>query len=301
MPYRRTQIGWLVLVPLGVGGLLALSSLASAGLFVGAATTFAVLAILAAIFATLTIEVDREALRFRFGVGLVRRRIALADILTWRRVRNPWYSGWGVRMYGRGLLYNVSGFDAVELQLRDGSQLRLGTADPAGLCDALAARLGPPPAVTAAEAAVAGKAQRNLALAFGLALVLLFAGIGLLFRAQLQPVKLAVDDAGFGVDDAVYDARVPWSAVTAVELVERMPPLSLRTNGFALGATLRGHFRSPELGSGRVYVRTDRPPFVLVRTTGHDRFVVLNDEDPARTRDAFARLDAAWRRVRPAP
>ncbi len=301
MPYRRTQIGWLVLVPLGVGGLLALASLAAAGLFAGAAITFAVLAILAAIFATLTVEVDRAALRFWFGVGLVRRRIALPDILTWRQVRNPWYSGWGVRMYGRGLLYNVAGFDAVELQLRDGSQLRLGTADPAGLCDALTARLGPPPTVTGAEAAAARKKQRNLVLAFGFALALLFVGIGLLFRAQLQPVTLAVDEAGFGIDDAVYDARVSWSAVTAIELVERMPALSLRTNGFALGSTLRGHFRSPDFGSGRVYVRTDKPPFVLVRTTGHDRFVVLNDEDPARTRDAFARLDAAWRRARPAP
>ncbi len=71
MLYRRTQIGWLVLVPLGVGGLLALASLAAAGLFAGAAITFAVLAILAAISfmaiwsfrATLTLIAEADARR----------------------------------------------------------------------------------------------------------------------------------------------------------------------------------------------------------------------------------------------
>jgi hypothetical protein len=49
--------------------------------------------------------------------------------------------GWGIRITTRGMLYNVSGRDAVEIRLDDGRRFRLGTDDPNGLVAALSGRL----------------------------------------------------------------------------------------------------------------------------------------------------------------
>lgn len=82
------------------------------------------------LFHSLTIEIDRERFRCYFGFGLIRRTIALSQIAAVRTVRNRWYYGWGIRLIPAGWMFNVSGFDAVELELRSGRRFRVGTDRP---------------------------------------------------------------------------------------------------------------------------------------------------------------------------
>lgn len=97
-----------------------------------------ILAIIALIFSSLTIEIDADALNWRFGLGVWTKRIAVEDIVSAVPVRNPWWYGFGIHRTPRGWLYNVSGLDAVEICLRDGRTLRLGTDEPGKLLSALA-------------------------------------------------------------------------------------------------------------------------------------------------------------------
>jgi len=94
------------------------------------------------LFASLTVEIDEEFLTVRFGPGLIRKTIPLRLIVGYQPVRNHWYHGWGIRKVPGGWMYNVSGLDAVELRLQDGSAFRVGTDDPRGLIEALQTRLG---------------------------------------------------------------------------------------------------------------------------------------------------------------
>jgi hypothetical protein len=66
----------------------------------------------------------------RFGIGVIRRRFPIAAIESARTVRNPWYCGWGIHRIRNGWLFNVSGFDAVELGMADGRRYRIGTDEP---------------------------------------------------------------------------------------------------------------------------------------------------------------------------
>jgi hypothetical protein len=52
-------------------------------------------------------------------------------------VRNRWYYGWGIRITPRGWLYNVSGLDAVELALKNGKCVRIGSDEPHALARAI--------------------------------------------------------------------------------------------------------------------------------------------------------------------
>jgi hypothetical protein len=92
-----------------------------------------------AIFHSLSVEVGRDALSVRFGVGWPRRRFPLSEIKAARPVRNSWWYGWGIRMVPGAWtwMWNVGGLDAIELELADGRRFRVGTDDPRGLESAL--------------------------------------------------------------------------------------------------------------------------------------------------------------------
>ncbi len=101
----------------------------------------AALAVSLLLFSILTVKVDGEEVSVRFGVGLIRKRFPLSEIESPSAVRNPWYYGWGLRRTPIGWLYNVSGLEAVEITLKDGRKIRIGTDDPTGLDAAIGAAL----------------------------------------------------------------------------------------------------------------------------------------------------------------
>lgn len=125
-------IGLIVAIPLALG-----EPIDAAGL-VALVLLSAVIALVLAAFARLTTTVTRDRVTVHFTWGWPRRVIARRDILSHGPVRNHWIYGWGIRWIPRGTLWNVWGFDAVELSLSNGRRLRIGTDDPAGLDAALA-------------------------------------------------------------------------------------------------------------------------------------------------------------------
>jgi hypothetical protein len=147
--YRHTQIGWVIL---GVAVGIVLLGRLTVPSGVPITPMLVIAAAVAIFFGTLTVEVDHEALRLRFGVGLIRKRIPLADVRAWREVRNPWLVGWGIRLAPGYVLWNVSGLDAVELELGDAKRFRVGTDEPEALSAAIARTKGASPGFTSDEA-----------------------------------------------------------------------------------------------------------------------------------------------------
>lgn len=91
----------------------------------------------AVLFSSLTVQVTEEELRFYFGPGFWDQRISLDDIQEVEVVHNPLYYGWGIRYTAPGWLYNVSGRQAVELDVHGKAPIRIGTDEPDSLKRAL--------------------------------------------------------------------------------------------------------------------------------------------------------------------
>jgi len=140
--YRHTQFGAVIVVTIAAAAIL-LVALPASVWEVGTTTsallgsTALFLAIVLALFASLTVEIDAEHLRIRFGIGLIRKHFPLDQIDTGRPVNNPWIYGWGIRLTPHGWLYNVSGREAVELKMKSGKTCRIGTDEPEVLAAAL--------------------------------------------------------------------------------------------------------------------------------------------------------------------
>jgi hypothetical protein len=138
MPYRHTQRGTLTIIICLVVAAFDAAIVWRSGQW-PAAVVAVVLVAVAWLFSSLTVEVGQGELRWCFGPGLWRYRLALDEVETVAAVRNHWWNGFGIRMRPGFRLYNVSGLDAVELRLTSGEIRRIGTDDPRGLEEALKA------------------------------------------------------------------------------------------------------------------------------------------------------------------
>ncbi len=139
-PYRKVQAASILIysVILGACALFGIAFFTAEPLIflIVAATLLLVLYP----FRSLTVEVDARALRCYFGGGWIHRRFPLEEIQSARAVKNRWFLGWGIRLIPGGWMFNVAGFDAVELRRKNGRLFRVGTEEPRVLLEALTSR-----------------------------------------------------------------------------------------------------------------------------------------------------------------
>ena len=143
MEYKHTQFGTLIFVfVIAFEALLAYIYWYSGYLLIILYILLFILFMLVS-FITLTVKIDQEFVRIRFGYGIFRTKYRLKDIASVRKVRNHWYYGWGIRywFWPHMWIFNVSGLDAVEIKLKNGKIRRIGTDEPVKLEKALKAAI----------------------------------------------------------------------------------------------------------------------------------------------------------------
>ena len=96
-----------------------------------------ILSVCAILFSSITIRITETDLRWHFGPGLIRKKVALADIQQAEITRTKLIHGWGIHLTPQGWLYNVSGFKAVAIKMKNGKQFVLGTDEPEKLHEAI--------------------------------------------------------------------------------------------------------------------------------------------------------------------
>jgi len=130
--YRNTQMGWAVIIPVEIIALFCLYLALAKGVL-QAGFLFFLLLILSYLFYSLTVTGTADTLEIRFGVGLIRKKFKLGEVMTAQPHRTAWWDGWGIHYTTQGLLFNVSGFDAVKLTMTNGRRYIIGTNDPGAL------------------------------------------------------------------------------------------------------------------------------------------------------------------------
>jgi hypothetical protein len=283
-PYRHTQIGWSLI---GIALIWLPVLMVILGGMREWSLPFVIGVPIVLLFGSLTVIVDDRRVSWRFGVGLIRKSLPVAAVLSFSAVRNPWYYGWGIHRVPRGWLYNVSGLSAVELVLDDGRRVRIGTDEPEAFESALQQVafkserrgfvLGPPPRTRTALLLVLGVSAVVLP-------VILWS-----FYAGTQPPKVTVSPAALSIrGGGLYSADVPIRDIQELSLQDTIPRVGRKRNGFNAGDTLRGNFTLDVLGDGQIFVTYGTAPYVVMKT--RDSFVIVNFSDPQRTRALYAEL-----------
>ncbi|MFA6307462.1 MAG: hypothetical protein WCS88_02135 [Patescibacteria group bacterium] len=141
MNYKHTQIGYLMII-ITLAMLIFFAWLyatsAAEPESVDSGTNLAVTSVMILIlcilvsFCSLKVTIDEKYLYIKFGYGIYKKKFLLSDILSTKNVKNHWYYGWGIRLWfwPKMWIYNISGFDAIEIQMKNGKIYRIGTDEP---------------------------------------------------------------------------------------------------------------------------------------------------------------------------
>ena len=114
----------------------------------------------------------------------------------------------------------------------------------------------------------------------------------MMFQGMEEPV-VSVSDGSLHID-SMYGLSVDLADITAVSLLEStLHDLAredaIKTNGFALGQTYKGNFKSESLGEVLLFVQADSSPTLLIeRTSGKD--IYLSFSDSATTEQIYQSL-----------
>jgi|TARA_B110000503_G_scaffold135041_1_gene214888 hypothetical protein len=93
------------------------------------------------LFHSLNITVDEYEINWSFGPGFWKKSVKLEAVNSVNVIKTKWYYGLGIRYIPSGWLYTVSGTTAIQLELKGGSKINLGTNDPDNLVEAIKSQL----------------------------------------------------------------------------------------------------------------------------------------------------------------
>lgn len=144
--YQHTQAGTLMRIFLAVM-MLIFGSIATGLLIagkepsavIGLSVPVGILLVVLVLFHSLTVRVSPDMIHLSFGIGLISKTFIVRDIESAEVSATRWYNGWGIKKISGGWLFNISGFDVVELKLRNGGRYLIGTDEPDKLLEAIEA------------------------------------------------------------------------------------------------------------------------------------------------------------------
>lgn len=145
--FKEFQFGWvilIILIPVQVllsyfyFNQIGTNPISTTGFFT--ITFFSLL--ICFLFYGLKTTISNNVLTVSFGIGLIRKRIMIDSIKSATPTKNNHLYGWGIRFIPKGTLYNISGSEAIELNLKDSNRIiRIGTQNTQRLQQEIVARL----------------------------------------------------------------------------------------------------------------------------------------------------------------
>jgi hypothetical protein len=234
------------------------------------------------IFYKLTIIIDDTHLSFKLGAGLVSRKFPLASIKECKAVRNNPMTGIGIRLYSNGWLYNVSGLGAIELTFNNKkSRIRIGTDKPDEIAQLVTARLDKESPVTTPEKDFIEKSGYWMV---AIVLAALFLPVILVLSGRRE-TKTELLENGIQIS-GIYGVDINYNDIKLLDTLPQLPAIKLRTNGYALGGTLKGNFRLQDKTDVKLFVEKGSPPFIYIETEQYK--IYLNNKVPSLTRELYA-------------
>lgn len=135
--HKQWAIVILMTMPIIAVGILSIQDMFDLMSSMAIGIIFGLLTIVTFLMSSMTIEVNESEITWFFGPGVFRKCLALEEVGMCKVVKNPIWMGFGIHAFGTGWIYNVSGLLGVEINLKGGSIIRLGTDEPNYLLEAI--------------------------------------------------------------------------------------------------------------------------------------------------------------------
>lgn len=108
------------------------------------------------------------------------------------------------------------------------------------------------------------------------------------FYSGSKPVEVIVNSQSLIVK-GMYGFELPIGTIREVKLVDSIPAITSRTNGYSFGNTKKGYFNLEEYGNCRLFLCSDSSPYLIV-TEDSGSITIINLEDRTSTKTAYQQL-----------
>lgn len=118
---------------------------------------------------------------------------------------------------------------------------------------------------------------------------IIFIFIVVFYIYGVQEPKVAVDNERVKIS-GMYASTVPTDDIMEVVLLDSIPKVLRKDNGFDFGNILRGYFNLESIGKGRLYINNGKPTYVYLRLK--KGFVIINHNNSEETQELYNRIRA---------
>jgi preprotein translocase subunit YajC len=120
---------------------------------------------------------------------------------------------------------------------------------------------------------------------------ILFMGIVAMLMYSSQPARVTATSEYVQID-GIYSLQKKMKHIRDIKLLQDIPEIKWKTNGFNFGNIRKGNFTLQDLGNGKVYMQSQNPPFIFIKTD--ESFILINYTDAAETNKVFNSLHSKW-------
>ncbi len=87
----------------------------------------------------------------------------------------------------------------------------------------------------------------------------------------------------------MYGFEINISEIDSVNLVDNIPTIKLRTNGFSFGVVKKGFFNLDKYGKSRLLINSDIPPYLIISKTDGEK-TIMNFKDKTETEKTYNQI-----------
>ncbi len=112
----------------------------------------------------------------------------------------------------------------------------------------------------------------------------------IVFAIPFMPNTLEINRDSFEIS-GLYGEEWTFSDIEDISLYDELPEVMIRTNGISLFGKHLGKYHLEGLGAGKLFLRSNEAPFIVVRTK--DSFVIMNTNQSDKTLESYHQLEQA--------
>jgi hypothetical protein len=113
-------------------------------------------------------------------------------------------------------------------------------------------------------------------------LIITLIGVSLLFINGIKDNKLRLNKQEI-IIDGNYGETIKFSEIKNIELVDTLPKISFKSNGFALEIIKKGYFRTKSGETIKLLINSKKRPFILITKTDDKKIYYVSKSEDNKT------------------
>jgi len=89
----------------------------------------------------------------------------------------------------------------------------------------------------------------------------------------------------------MYGFELTISEISDVKIVDNIPVIRMRTNGFSFGSVKKGFFNLDQFGSARLMIHSDSSPFLII-SKKNGEITIINFNNKTETENLYKKVKA---------